>query len=436
AVHAVGFWLSFGAVALLMLVGRQQQHLPAWRQGVQLQLALSALLLPLTLGFFERASWVSPFANLLAVPLVTFVVVPLGLLGLLLWPVAPEAADTLWQLAMHVLTALDALLAEFQQWPAASVDWSLPGRAGVFWAVLAVFCLCQPVAPRLRLLAPFFLLPLLLLHQPPAPGQLRVTVLDVGQGLAVLVEAGRYRLLYDTGPAFGDSDAGRRIVLPALRQAGVGALDHLLLSHDDLDHTGGAASILDGLPVHEGIGAPPSRYAGAPLPPWRACDAGIFWMRAGWRFEVVHPDAGAQAAFTRDNDRSCVLRVSRGGRALLLPGDLERHSEAWLLTNMPAAGLRSDVLVLGHHGSRQASSAAFLEQVAPTLAIASAGYRNSYGHPAVVVRERLTAQGIPLLNTADSGALRFELGPAGVTGLSQWRVADRRYWRHPPPDLP
>ncbi len=425
AAHAAGFWLSFGAVALLMLVGQTQAHLPAWHQGVRLQLSLSLLLLPATVWFFERASWVSPFANLLAVPVVTFLVVPLGLLGLLLWAVLPGVADMAWLLAIRLMSVLDALLDQFQSWPGASIDWSLPGRSGFVWALLATLCLFQPVQPRLRWLTPFFLLPVFFMYRPPFPGALRVTVMDVGQGLAVLLETGNYRLLYDTGAAFGELDAGRSVILPALRQQGVRSLNRLLLSHDDLDHTGGAASVLAGMPVGDVLGAWPASLAGYRGTRHEACLAGQQWQVEGWTFAILSPRLLLEHGVS-DNNRSCVLRVSKGHAAVLLPGDLEIPGEYALLDEK--VGIKADVLILGHHGARQATSAEWLASVSPQIAIASAGYLNQFGHPASAVQERLAAAGIPLLNTADDGAVTLDIRATGEVSWQGYRGHAGRYW--------
>lgn len=424
AVHAVGFWLSFGAVALLMLIGQSQAHLPVWHQAVRMQLLLSVLLLPPTLWFFERASWVSPFANLLAVPVVTFVVVPLGLLGLVCWPVAPVLADLVWGLAIQVMTVLDALLLQFQGWPYASVDWSLPGRTGFAWICLAALCLFQPFRPRLRWLAPLFLLPVFMVAQPPFPGSLRVTVLDVGQGLSVLLETDSYRLLYDTGAAFGERDAGRNVILPALRQQGLHRLDRLILSHDDLDHTGGAASILARVPVTDVVGAWPDSLRHVRHVPHVPCE-GQRWQVDGWTFAMLAPVNGLEEGLS-DNNRSCVLRVSKGRAALLLPGDMEAPGEFVLLER--GANVRSDVLLLGHHGARAASTAEWLAAVEPRLAIASAGYRNHFGHPAPEVRQRVRAAGATLLETARTGMLVIDMRATGDVTWSGYRQSGHRYW--------
>lgn len=433
AVHGAGLWLSFGAVAVLMLAGEGNAGLPAWRQALQLQFAVSLLLLPLTLWFFETLAWVSPFANLLAVPLVTFGVVPLGLLGFLCWLAGAESAAVLaWSGGVGLVEVLDALMQQFAAWPAASLALALPGLAGLCWLLLAIGCLLQPASHRLRLLAPVFLLPLAWPPAALAPGQLRVTVIDVGQGLSVLVETHRHRLLYDAGPALGPrADAGARHVLPVLRRLGVPRLDLLVLSHGDLDHTGGAGAVLRGMAVTRGLGAPPPGIAGAGrgAPPWQACRAGQHWRWDGWDFRVLYPDAREALAAASDNERSCVLRISGAGGAVLLPGDIGKPSERALLARLPAGELAADVLVLGHHGSRGSSTEAFLDAVRPRWALASAGYRNAFRHPSPVVIRRLEARGIRWRNTASAGALTLRLGAPGGLRLEGWRQHSGHYWQ-------
>lgn len=431
AVHAAGLWLSFGAVAVLMLLGQEDAAVPAWRQAITLQFVVTLLLLPLTLWFFDKVSWVSPFANLLAVPLVTFAVVPLGLAGFLCWVAGADAlAELCWRLGTSLIEVLDALLEQFAAWPHASVPFSLAGLGALCWLVLALACLLQPASTRLRWLSPLFLLPLWL--PPPAlsGAQLRVTVIDVGQGLSVLVETAGHRLLYDTGPALGPrADAGARFVLPVLWRRGLYRLDRLLLSHDDLDHTGGASSVLAGVAVAEVLGSRPPAVRAPPGQRWRDCRAGERWHWEGWEFAILYPDAQERAGADSDNNRSCVLRIRRGGSTLLLPGDLERPGEAALLARLPPEELAATVLVLGHHGSRTSSSPAFLAAVRPRWALASAGYRNPFRHPARQVLRRLESAGIEWRNTASSGALELRFDGAGGMALSEWRQDSGRYWQ-------
>lgn len=429
AVHAAGFWLSFGAVSVLMLAGDADGELPLWRQAIHLQFLVTLMLLPLSLWFFDRVSWVSPFANLVAVPLVTFGVVPLGLLGFLCWLGGWEAgAGACWEGGARLVEVLDALMASFAAWPAASVPFSLPGLAGLAWLALAVLALVQPVSRQWRLLAPVFLLPLL--APPPAlvGHQLRLTVIDVGQGLSVLVETAGHRLLYDTGPALGPTaDAGQRFVLPVLWRRGIHRLDGLVLSHGDLDHTGGAASVLGGVAVGWGLGAPPpSLPAGLA---WRPCAAGQGWHWDGWDFDILYPDAGERAAARSDNNRSCVLRIRRGASRVLLPGDLERPGELALLARAGAGALAADVLVAGHHGSRTSTSPAFLAAVHPRWALVSAGYRNPFRHPSPQVLRRLEAAGVAWRNTATSGALALCFDGAGGMVVGEYRATSAHYWQ-------
>jgi competence protein ComEC len=434
AVHAAGFWLSFGAVALLLLMGNAFRDLPAWRQGLQMQFAISLLLLPLTLWFFERASWVSPFANLLAVPLVTLCIVPVGLLGLLCWLAGLAGGSTmLWSLAIALIEILDALMEQFAAWPGASAAFSLPGWAGLLGLVLALVCLLQPLQKQLRLLAPLFLLPLLWPPTDLLAGQLRLTMLDVGQGLSVLVETPGHRLLYDTGPALGpQADAGSRYILPSLQRRGIYALDRLVLSHDDLDHTGGARSLLQGMTVGQGLGVAVAGATAAPV--WQPCEAGQQWEWDGWRFVVLYPDAEQRRFARADNNRSCVLRISRGHSAVLLPGDLERLGELSLLDRFPADALKSTVLVLGHHGSRGASSEELLAAVRPQWALISAGYRNHFRHPNTQTLARLQQARTPWRNTAASGAVTVLLDAQGKIDVHEFRNEDGRYWqRRAPP---
>ncbi|MDI1302727.1 MAG: DNA internalization-related competence protein ComEC/Rec2 [bacterium] len=434
AVHAAGFWLSFGAVAILLTLGDPRRETPLWRQALLLQCVMSLLLLPLTLWFFERASWVSPLANLLAVPMVTFVIVPLGLLGLMCWLLSlVPLAHFFWNIATHLISVMDALLEQFQFWPAASVDWGLPSGWSFLCLLLALFCLLQPLQRSLRFLAPVFLLPLFFSAAAVAPDTLRLTVIDVGQGLSVLVETSRHQLLYDAGPTLGPrADAGRRYVLPLLHQRRVTSLDRLLLSHDDSDHTGGALSVLAGMPVWAGLGARPLSVQGQAATPWQDCRAGQHWQWDGWSFSVLYPSAEESLAADKDNNRSCVLMIRRGRAAVLLPGDLESRGESALLARMPASGLRASVLVLGHHGSRSASSADFLARVQPQWAIVSAGYRNQFHHPSPVLLQRLQDAGIPWRNTAASGAITMVLEADGSVVLEEFRRQLPRYWRTPP----
>jgi len=266
----------------------------------------------------------------------------------------------------------------------------------------------------------------------PAPGEAWITTLDVGQGLAVLVRTSHRALLYDAGPAFGgEGDSGERIVAPYLRAAGIESIEAMIVSHRDSDHSGGAVSVLENFPVATLLSSLP---AGDPLPGFvpaaMRCAAGETWVWEGVRFEVLHP-AQPPAAAKKANNLSCVLKVSAGGHAMLLTGDIEVPAEAELLARSPAA-LSAEVLLVPHHGSRTSSSAAFLAAVRPAVAVVPVGYRNRFRHPSAEVLDRYGAAQVRVYRTDHDGAVTVRLSSAGLDVTSE-RQRHRRYWHDPPP---
>ncbi|MEL0028894.1 MAG: DNA internalization-related competence protein ComEC/Rec2, partial [Perlucidibaca sp.] len=431
AVHSAGLWLSFLAVALLMTGGLSPSEERGWRAALRAQWLATWGLLPLTLALFARISSFSQPVNMIAIPWVTFAIVPMAMLGLLLQCLHEGAGVPAWRLAVWLMARLDAVLAWAAAWPGAAMDLALPGLS-VLWLALALVLLLMPSALPGRALA---FLPLLAVCWPwPAlsPGQMRVTVLDAGQGLAVHVATARHGLVFDTGPPMGaHADAGSRVILPFLHWRGVRALDVLMLSHDDLDHTGGAGSLMQGLPVRQLLGVWPSILADWPAstrPPHMPCHAGRSWVWDGVRFDLLWPGDDPPSG---DNNRSCVLRVEAGGQVVLIPGDLEAAGERVLLRG-DHERLRADLLVLGHHGSKTSSTAAFLRAVRPREVIAAVGYRNRYHHPAPVVLRRLSALAMPGWRTDETGALSYDFLEAGrFPEVRRWRLVRGGYWLLP-----
>jgi competence protein ComEC len=393
------------------------------RGGVRAQLVASIGLAPLTLVAFQQVSLVGLVANLVAEPWVTLVVTPLTLLGIALPP--------LWHLAALALTPLLWFLAWLARWPLASVhvptapDWAL--AAGLVGGAV----LMLPLPWRVRLLGMPMLLPLLWpFVARPAIGRFELVAADVGQGTAVLVRTREHLLLFDTGPRFGeDNDAGRRMLLPLMQARGEARVDVLMLSHADADHVGGAQSIIDRMPV---LALRSSLAAGNPLRanalPHVACEAGQRWAWDGVQFTVLHPFASDYRPAAKPNSISCVLRVvDAHGTSALLTGDVEAPGEMRLVARAradPDATLRSDVLVVPHHGSRTSSTAGFLDAVRPGVAVIQVGYRSRYGHPAPDVVGRYAAHGIPVVRSDHCGAWLWAGGPAACT-----RTLRRRYWQ-------
>ncbi|HEY5635352.1 MAG TPA: DNA internalization-related competence protein ComEC/Rec2 [Burkholderiales bacterium] len=430
---APGFWLSFGAVALIFwtAVG---WNLPEARplQWVRVQWAITLGLAPAVLLLFNQVSLVGPLANALAIPLVSLVITPLALLAAIV-PIDPLLHAAAW-LTEWLLVFLEAC---------ASMPLALwQGAAPPGWAVaLAIAGVLWMLAPRgvpwrvsgLALLAPAFLLP------PPVPvaGQAWVTVLDVGQGLAVLVRTAGHALLYDAGPAWGGgsgTDSGERVVLPVLAAQGVSRLDAMVLTHQDSDHVGGAQSVLQALEVDRLLSSLEDSHPALGLAASRApCLRGMAWTWDGVRFEVLHPAPRASRPAmraTRSNDRSCVLRIEAGATRLLLTADIEHGAEAELLAQA-ASRLPADIVLVPHHGSRTSSTAAFVEAVRPDWAVVPVGHGNRFGHPAPEVVARWMDAGARVLRTDRHGAVHLRFGGT-APAIEAERARRPRYWRAAP----
>ncbi len=434
AVLSGGFWLSFGAVAVILAcTGGRLRAVAGWRAALRIQLALSVALIPLLLALFQSFPLVSPLANLFAIPLVSFVITPLVLIALMLpTPVLLVPAHAATGVMMAVLERLAAL--EHALWEQAPPPPWLLGAG-----LVAVGLLLLPRATPGRLAAPALLLALLSWQPPrPAAGAFRAVVLDVGQGLAVHVQTRTHDLLFDAGPAYGrDADAGSRVILPYLRAAGVRRLDVLLLSHEDIDHVGGAVSVVQGIAVGEVMATEPDgpvhwAQARRPDTALRRCAAGQHWSWDGVRFDVLHPAStgGEGGRLGHGNNRSCVLRVRAAGGALLLTGDIEAVAERAILARHGAAAIAAEVVVSAHHGSRSSSSPAFVEASRATAVIHSAGHRNAFGHPHAQVWARWAAAGARNWRTDRQGAVeaRFAATAGADVSVGAWRSLRPRYW--------
>lgn len=412
-----GFWLSFAAVALLILIfsGRLGAW-PWWRTLTRAQWAMAIGLLPLLLALGLPVSASGPLANLLAVPVVGLLVVPLALLGTLLLPVPWLGAGLLW-LAGAALDLLFSLLAQLALWLPAWLPSTLPLWAWLLVA-LGALVLLLPAALPLRSLGALLLLPLLFSPpQRPEHGRAEVWMLDVGQGLALLVRTRQHALLYDAGPRFGDFDTGERVVLPSLRALDVRGLDLLLVSHADNDHAGGVAAIKRGLAVRQVLSGEPDKLA--PLLQAEACVSGQHWQWDGVKFSTWR-----WAAATDGNQASCVLRIEANGERMLLTGDIDSRAELALLDS--GLELRAEWLLAPHHGSRGSSSPALLAGVAPVGVLISRGQHNAFGHPHAEVIARYRALETRLYDTVEHGAVRIRLGAfEPAQGLRQ----QPRFWR-------
>ncbi|GAB2655876.1 DNA internalization-related competence protein ComEC/Rec2 [Arenimonas aestuarii] len=425
AVLSPGFWLSYLGVAWLLWCLPAGPGQGWWRPFVGAQAVAMLGLLPVGAWFFSQASLPAPLVNLVGIPWISLGVVPLALLGLLLHPLHESAAALAWQAAATLMHWLWLGLEWVAGWPAALAWLPEPAPASLVLALAGAFWLLLPRGVPGKPLAALLFLPLLWpAMDRPGPGEADLLMVDVGQGLSLVVLTQRHVLLYDAGPAPPRGmDFGEAAVLPALRALGVRHLHALVISHGDNDHAGGVDAVRAGLPVGRIIA--PAAWA---RPGMQACLAGQGWHWDGVEFTWLHPTPGFP--YLR-NDSSCVLRIEAAGQVALLPGDIGRHVEA-RLARLPARQVRSDVLVVPHHGSDTSSSLDFLAAVRPTLGLLPVGHHNRFGLPNQIVLDRYDRYGTPLLDSAASGAVRLRLGRSGVQVLERLRADRPRYWRDAP----
>lgn len=472
AVLAPGFWLSFMAVGLLFTladdsssikqIDQQRSQFSRSRyaalkqksfqmagQAAHAQMAITFGLLPVTVLLFQQVVLVGPLANAIAIPVVSFLVTPAAMLGVL------EMALLGTGLGFAIAAWLQETLMDFLVWCAglsfASMDWPSPGVIRTIIASAGLLIALGRVLPLrwhryrhlgwLGLIALFGAAP-----APPADGQMEAVFIDVGQGSSVLIRTHRHVLLYDTGPNFGSSDAGQRMVLPTLRRFGIHKIDRLIISHGDQDHDGGYASIVAVMPIGASYAPTPQAYVGA-----RPCRTGDYWQWDGVRFDVLHPTAPDGKDRNAD---SCVLRIQDAhGGSLLLAGDIPLRTEQMLVVAGSRPGhhsnrypslapkyfasplmtyrphdLQSQVLLLPHHGSKTSSSSEFLEAVSPQIAVIQAGYRNRFGHPHQDVLSRISSlRGVDLVRTDVQGALHLRWLDQKPVIRDFW-ADHRRYW--------
>ncbi len=477
SVLSAGFWFSFAAVGVIFYTLSEDRfkNLSGAEKSVEysgvsrfmrlaahrlllwssLQFAITLALFPLSLYLFQQGSLIAPLANLVLVPYVSFLVVPVILLALLLYPVSIHLSEVLFGVAAQLLQWVWPFIRYLSELPFAyyvngsvsiqvllvsilaigilllpSKFWSncLSGRALAF---MQRFGLIVKLLIFLLLIAP-----LLLRNSPQvlAEGEFSLSVLDVGQGLANVIQTSNHSLVFDSGAKLSEKlDAGSSVVVPFLRANGIRSLDMLMISHGDADHIGGAGSILKAYPQARLLG---QDLASLEHDNPESCRQGQHWQWDGVDFMILHPaDSDGRieeprSARLKRNNHSCVLRVSSAAGSVLLTGDIEKKVEKQLVKQQ-AEWVSANVLVSPHHGSKTSSSKVFLDTVKPELAIFSSGYRNRYRLPNDDVRQRYRQRGIKTFQTGHRGAVLMTFkNNRGLTGLTMWRDANRHYWNH------
>jgi competence protein ComEC len=457
ALLQAGFWLSFVAVGVLFATDVRAAGLPPIALGptqaqqvdrppsrltrlrghpalhklvsaAHEQWLITLALAPLSLLLFQQVSLIGLLANAIAIPWVTLVITPLAMLGVVVHP--------LWGAAGQCVLWLGAVLQWFATMTFASLSLPAPPWALGLLAVVGAVVLVMRLPWPLRAMGAVLVLPMLAWQVPrPAQGEFALLAADIGQGNAVLVRTAQHSLLYDTGPRFSrESDAGQRTLVPLLRALGE-RLDTIIVSHRDSDHSGGAlavqamqpqAALLSSLEdAHEILNARSQSHSFKQTT--QRCTAGQRWQWDGVDFQVLHPQAADYDTANKPNAMSCVLRISNGTRTALLVADIEAPQEARLLQADPSL-LKADILLAPHHGSKTSSTEAFLDAVAPRIAIFQTGYRNRFNHPAPEVAQRYIDRNIQRITSPQCGAASWHSDQANVVQCQ--RAVQRRYWQH------
>ncbi len=417
AVMSNGFWLSFGAVFSLIyayngkLMGNEGTGmLKVLLAAIRTQWVVSVAMFPLLLYLLSQASLVTFTVNLVAIPWISFLVIPWLLIFVAALPISTDISAASLSIGEFFLS----IIWQYLEW-VADKELMFYGSEGLVPLLIALFGVLIVFSPKgtvPRWLGWMCFLPLLVVHEVPGRGELRVTFVDVGQGLSVILQTRRTTLLYDTGPKFGDRfDSGEQILTPLLRKYGLRKLDAFIVSHGDNDHAGGMNSILRNFDIDRFVSSVSERA--------QPCDSPINWSADGVRFEIFRLQVGG------GNNSSCLLLAHTTKFGVLITGDIEEVAEGLLHEKILP---EIQVISVPHHGSKTSSSPGFINHLMPSLAIVSAGFRNRFSHPEQAVLKRYEKRHVRVLNTADEGAIRIWLGENGIQRVERTRLEGRRFW--------
>jgi len=425
---AVGTWLSFGAVGVILLnrqgrLGRDKW----WREFLGLQAVVTLGLLPLLIGAFGNVSLISPWVNLIAIPVFTVLLVPAVLTGCVLL-LANVDIGTWW--LQHLSTMMEFFY-QGLKWAASTpvTTWYL---AQPPWWTLLLMCfgtlmVVVPLLWPMRVCGAFCCLPALMWQPVKVPAQsFELTALDVGQGLSLVIRTASHVMVYDTGPRFQSrSDTAALVVLPYLRSLGIGHLDMVMISHADDDHAGGMATLQQGMTVEQWTVGPSVATGLLVQSRWSRCQSGQHWEWDDVQFDVLWPALSTDAE--ERNNSSCVLRISTAGGSALLMGDAEAPVEQQLVVQEQIQ--LTSIVVAGHHGSRSSSIAEFVNAAHAQEVVFSAGYLNHWGFPKSDVVDRWRSAGAHTNSTVDAGAITIQVTAQGVTIPLWYRNPQRHYWQ-------
>lgn len=411
SVLSASFWLSFTAVAsIIWMLSYKRRRLSSWHQHLKLQIAVSLGVLPCTIFFFHNASLISPIANTIVVPWVGLIVVPLSLLGTLFSLFSLHLAHYILYGAAYCMQIAWWLLQWLSHFSYSTISMVFSRIIFLIFSACTIFLLLCPRHFSIRYLAGFFMLPIFFQAHAIIPNDsIKLTVLEVGQGLSCIIQTKNHALLYDAGPAQADgTDTGRDIIYPFMQYEQLLFFNTMIISHGDNDHSGGAFYLLDHHLAGQIYTSSPQLFQKYSIP-INECKEPHQWDWDGVEFTLFTN----QTAYRKDNNASCVLKVSINHHAVLLPGDIENIREKQLIKQDPTL-LSADILLAPHHGSLTSSLPTFTHMVHPYFVIFSTGYLNRFHFPNQQVLDRYQAIHATNLNTPETGMIQIQLSKNGT----------------------
>lgn len=425
SILAASFWLSFITVGWIIYSTQGRHHKTNHIKSLlKIQLIITIGLIPLSLYFFQQVSMAGIIANAIAIPWILFLILPLCFCGIL-FSFNNLFAAKIFLLAAKLLAVMWLILEyiadlSWLQWTA------VPNNLSLLLATLSISLLLGPPIPY-RNMAVIGLLPLFLIKPKTiANKEINFTLLDVGQGLSAIVQTANHTLVYDTGTRFsGGLNMGESVIAPYLNRMGIQTIDVLVISHSDIDHRGGADFLIRNFKVNKIITSATHYF---PYKITAACHRGMKWQWDDVEFFILYPPAKQTY---QDNDSSCVLKISTNDKSILLPGDIEKKSENYLVKNF-GSFLRANILVAPHHGSKTSSTLNFINAVQPQYVLFPVGYMNSYHFPNLTILARYQQQNALDYDSVTNGAIFFQVMPFRVLRSPMtYRQFEGHFWNTP-----
>jgi len=416
------FWLSFSAVAFIIygVSGRLAPTGLWWKFG-RIQWVLTLGLIPFNLWFFQECSCVSIMANAIAIPWVGFIIIPLIFLGCFVLLFSAKYGESIFLFSDKLLAVLWKFLTYLSHFSWSVWYHTIPNLYMMLLACISMIMLLIPSGLAGRWFGLLGLI-IVILYQPlkPAFGEAWLTLLDVGQGLSAVIQTQNHITIFDTGPRLSDDfDMGENVVLPFLHTLETKKIDMMIISHGDNDHSGGAKAIIENIPVLDIKTSKPALFPGASY-----CLQHQSWEWDGVHFTFLYPTIEKLGL---NNDSSCVLKVTTSHYSILLPGDIEKMAEKYLVSELKNE-LSADILIAPHHGSKTSAVPAFIQSVHPRYILFPVGYRNRYHFPHSIVLTQYKKLGTEMYDSVKSGAIFLKLTNDVDLVPILYRPEHRFYW--------